>query len=79
MERYQAKKAVVIGGTSGASTRAPTRPGAIRRFFNAWRRWEKLMDYGPYDYALDRIGELESRVMELERARNAANQSHAGP
>jgi hypothetical protein len=54
-----------------ASTGAPTRAGAIRRFFNAWRRWEKLVDYGPYDYTLDRIGQLESRVSELERARNA--------
>jgi hypothetical protein len=50
---------------------APTRAGAIRRFFNAWRRWEKLMDYSPYDYTLDRIGQLESRVLELERAKNA--------
>jgi hypothetical protein len=55
-----------------ASTGAPTRAGAIRRFFNAWRRWETLMDYGPYDYTLDRIGQLESRVQELERARNAS-------
>jgi len=29
------------------------------------------MDYGPYDYTLDRIGQLESRMLELERARNA--------
>jgi hypothetical protein len=54
-----------------AFTRAPTRAGAIRRFFNTWRRWEELMDYSPYDYTLDRIGQLESRVLELERARNA--------
>lgn len=57
--------------TPEASTAAPTRAGTIRRFFNAWRRWEKLMDYSPYDYTLDRIGRLESRVSELERARNA--------
>ncbi len=59
--------------TAEASTNAPARVGAIRRFFNAWRRWERLMDYSPYDYTLDRIGQLESRVMELERARNATN------
>jgi len=29
------------------------------------------MDYSPHDYALDRIGQLESRVLELERERNA--------
>jgi hypothetical protein len=54
-----------------ASTDAPTSAGAIRRVFNAWRRWGELMDYTPYDYTLDRIGQLESRVLELERARNA--------
>ena len=59
--------------TAEASTDAPARVGAIRRFFNAWRRWERLMDYSPYDYTLDRIGQLESRVMELERAGNATN------
>ena len=31
------------------------------------------MDNGPYDYTLDRIGQLESLVMELERAMNATN------
>jgi hypothetical protein len=65
--------------TAEASTRAPTRAGAIRRFFNAWRRWEKLMDYGPYDYTLDRIGQLESRVLELERAGNATNPLRSAP
>ncbi len=62
-----------------ASTGAPTRVGAIPRLFNAWRRWEKLMDYGPYDYTLDRIGRLESRVMELERARNATSRLRSAP
>jgi hypothetical protein len=57
--------------TAEASTGAPTRAGAIRRFFNAWQRWEQLMDYSPYDYTLDRIRQLESQVLELERARNA--------
>jgi hypothetical protein len=57
--------------TADESTGAPTRAGAIRRFFNAWRRWEELMDHSPYDYTLDRIKQLESRVLELERARNA--------
>ena len=47
--------------TAEAPTNAPARVGAIRRFFNAWRRWEKLLDYGPYDYTLDRIGQLENR------------------
>ena len=65
--------------TAEASTGAPTRTGAIRRFFNAWRRWEKLMDYGPYDYTLDRIGQLESRVLELERAGNATNRLRTAP
>jgi len=62
-----------------ASTAASTRAGAIRRFFDAWRRWKKLMDYGPYDHALDRIGQLESRVMELERARNATSRLRSAP
>jgi hypothetical protein len=57
--------------TAEVATGAPPRPGAIRRFFNAWRRWEKLVDYGPYDYTLDRIGQLEKRVLELERVRNS--------
>ena len=65
--------------TAEASTYAPARVGAIRRFFNAWRRWEKLMDYGPYDYTLDRIGQLESRVMELERAGNATGRLRSAP
>ena len=65
--------------TAEASTNVPARLGAIRRFFNAWRRWEKLMDYGPYDYTLDRIGQLESRVVELERAGNATNRLRSAP
>ncbi len=65
--------------TAEASTGAQARAGAIRRFFNAWRRWENLMDYGPYDYTLDRIGQLESRVMELERARNATSRLRSAP
>jgi hypothetical protein len=65
--------------TAEASTNAPARVGAIRRFFNAWRRWEKLMDYGPYDYTLDRIDQLESRVMELERATNATGRLRSVP
>lgn len=58
--------------TPEASTGSPTRVGAIRGIFNAWRRWVELMDHTPYDYTLDRIGQLESRMLELERARNAA-------
>jgi len=65
--------------TTEASTGAPTRVGAIRHLFNAWRRWEKLMDYGPYDYTLDRIGQLENRVMDLERARNATSRLRSAP
>jgi hypothetical protein len=65
--------------TAEASTGASTRAGPIPRFFNAWRRWEKLMDYGPYDYTLDRIGQLESRVLELERAGNATNRLRIAP
>ena len=40
---------------------------------------KKLMDYGPYDYTLDRIGQLESRVLELERAGNATNRLRSAP
>jgi hypothetical protein len=29
------------------------------------------MDYGPYDYTLDRIGQLGRRVLELERVRSS--------
>jgi hypothetical protein len=54
-----------------ASNGAPTRAGVIRRFFSAWRRWEEAMDYTPYDYTLDRIGQLERRVVELEGAKHA--------
>jgi hypothetical protein len=61
-----------------ASTGAPTRAGAIRRFLNAWRRWEQAMDYTPYDYTLDRLRQLESRVLELERARNAIGATDGG-
>ena len=39
----------------------------------------ELMDYGPYDYTLDRIGQLESRVMELERVRNVTNRLRSAP
>ena len=63
--------------TAEASTNAPARVGAIRRFFNAWRRWERLMDYSPYDYTLDRIGQLESRVLELEPVENGAIRSRS--
>ncbi len=54
-------------------------PGAMRRFFKAWRRWVEFMDYGPYDYTLDRIGQLESRVVELERASNATRRLRSAP
>jgi hypothetical protein len=37
------------------------------------------MDYGPHDYTLDRIGQLESRVLELERAGKAANRLRSAP
>ena len=57
--------------TDKTPTEAPTRTGAIRRFFNAWGRWVELMDYSAFDYSLDRIGQLEGRVLELERERNA--------
>ena len=65
--------------TAEASTGAPTRTGAIRRFFQAWRSWKELVDYSPYDYTLDRIGQLESRVLELERAGNATNRLRSAP
>jgi hypothetical protein len=65
--------------TAEASGNAPARVGPIRRFLSAWRHWEKLMDYGPYDYTLDRIGQLESRVMELERATNATSRLRSAP
>lgn len=50
---------------------APAGTGVIQRFFNAWRRWEERMDYSAFDYSLDRIGQLESRILALERAQNA--------
>ena len=53
--------------------------GAIRRFSDALRHWVEHMDYGPYDYTLDRIGQLESRVLEVERARNATNRLRSAP
>lgn len=56
--------------TDKVPTGAPTRTGAIRRFFNAWRRWEEIMDHSPLDYTIDHIRQLEGRVVELERARN---------
>ena len=65
--------------TAEASGNAPARVGPIRRFLSAWRRWEKLMDYGPYDYTLDRIGQLVSRVMELEPATNATKCLRSAP
>jgi hypothetical protein len=64
--------------TAEACTGAPTRPGAIRRFFNAWQRWEKAMDYTPHDYTLDRIRQLENRVLELERAGNSMGTTDGG-
>ena len=33
------------------------------------------MDHSPYDYTLDRVGQLESRVMELERVENGTIRS----
>lgn len=46
----------------------------VRRFFEGWKRLEKAMDYGAYDYALDRIGALELRVLQLEKASVATAQ-----
>ena len=73
------KKQNDANATAEASTNAPASVGAIRCFFNAWRRWEKLMDYSPYDYTLDRIGQLESRVMDLESAKNSTNRLASAP
>ena len=44
---------------------------AIRRFFNAIRRWEEIMEYTPNDFTNDRVELLEGRVLELERALKA--------
>jgi hypothetical protein len=46
--RYEREFTVHSFATDTAG--APTRAGPIRRFFNAWRRWEEFMDYSPYDY-----------------------------
>lgn len=37
------------------------------------------MDYGAQDYALDRIGQLENRVLVLERARDATRRLPRAP
>ncbi len=42
--------------------------GILGRFFTAWRRWEDAMDYGPHDYAFDRLRGLEARVEQLEQS-----------
>jgi hypothetical protein len=52
-----------------------TQRSAIRRILARWRRFEELMDYGPYDHVSDRLQALEARVAMLEAARN----STAGP
>jgi len=57
--------------TDKTLTVGPTGTGAIRRVLNALRRREELMDHNSLDYTLDRIGQLEGRGVELERARNA--------
>jgi hypothetical protein len=57
--------------TDKTPTGAPTRTVAIRRIFNTWQRWVELIDHSAFDYTLDRIGQLEGRLLELERARNA--------
>ncbi|MES2152409.1 MAG: hypothetical protein V4508_21735 [Pseudomonadota bacterium] len=61
--------------TDKTATGAPAPISAIRRFYNAWKRWEEIMDYGPFDYTFDRMGQLERRVLELERTRNAIVES----
>lgn len=47
-------------------------PGTLRRFFAGWRRFEEAMDYGPYDYANDRLRGLELRIEQLEQRLAAA-------
>ena len=64
--------------TAEAAAGAQTRAVTIRRFFNTWRRCEQAMDYTPYDYTLDRIRQLESRVLELERLRDAMGATDGG-
>jgi len=59
--------------SADSSPGAPAQGSAFRRFSDALRQWVGHMDYGPYDYTLDRIGQLEIRVLELERERNARN------
>jgi hypothetical protein len=41
--------------------------GAVRRFLDGWRQLEQALDYGPYDYALDRVRALEVRVEQLKK------------
>ncbi len=45
----------------------PPRYGPVRRILEGWKRLEESMDYGPYDYTLDRIQALEIRIAQLER------------
>jgi len=62
-----------------ASTGASSRAGLCRRFFNAWRRWEKKLRSMPLCYTLDRIGQVRkvgcwswnARGMRPKRLRSA--------
>ena len=40
-------------------------PGWFRRALRVLRSWEQALDYGPYDYAIDRVGVLEQEVLAL--------------
>jgi hypothetical protein len=46
-------------------TNGKRRSGAWSRLIETIAAWEKAIDYTPYDYALDRIGDLERQVTQL--------------
>ena len=54
------------------------RKGTFGRVIDAIVAWENAMDYTPYDYVLDRVGNLEREVFLLReqlRASHALNKA----
>jgi hypothetical protein len=56
--------------------------GLVRRIWDTLLAWERVMDYRPYDYAVERIAGLEREVThlreELKRARTLAGAADDG-
>ena len=44
---------------------AAARPGVLRRLFDWLKAFEDALDYSSFDYALDRIENLETEVAKL--------------